>query len=226
MDTQFERTGELEQMFWCHVPKDYARGLVQIISTAYEDAWIACSETLGMEPPEAENTCWSVRRAFIEQRMRDLAKTFPGMEVDHVLGRDLSPATPWNHTRIVSGRVSFTQACVQHSDDLPVVSHSRATYSLPNHQQFLFPEMAAEAPREDAVLFAVIAHGRDPRVRGKLGFLVIRFPKPGAAEYYESRIDLLDRFPESLTAIASYDTDVENINLPPEPMLKDMSKAQ
>ena len=204
---------ELRTMFWEAVPREYMRRSVKVLADCYARAAMFCTTVLEMEDSEADNTRWSIRRGLIEGGLRKII--IPPMRAEVVWGRDSAMPQPWNHTAIIAGNVRMTQLSAQAYDQSPRQSHSREMYALKNQQRFLFPEVEPEEQVNTNPLYSILLHGRDRRMPGQVGFAYVRFPKPGAQEWYAETIDLLAEF--SQIAL----TDSGRIDLAPEEPIAD-----
>ena len=210
---------ELRTIFWEFMPRDYMRRLLRVVADAYSRAEYACISHLELDGPEADNTRWSVRRAFVEGGMRQLATQFPTVHAEVIRGRDCPAPNPWNHTLISCGRVLLTQCTVMHPDDIVRPSISREIYSLPNAQKLLFPELQPRRSKKvgDSPLYGILVHGREVGTSAKLGFAFVRFPQPGAAEWYSERINLFSEFADSVAHLQrNADPSNEVVKLLPE----------
>jgi len=180
-------SGPLVSMFWEAFPRDFMRQVLMCLRDAYPIA--SYQAYSGHEQPEADNLRPFLRRAYIEENLRHIARPFSAT-VTATAKRGNS--NWWNHTLVECGSVSFTESTVFQPDQIVRWSRDRDQYSADNRQKLLFDERVEPSEKS---LYGILLHGREGMDRAKLGFAVVRFPLPKVAGYYESRIDLLKEFP-------------------------------
>lgn len=189
-----EHTSDLVGFFWRHMPRVYLERVLRSLFDCYEAADERCHTEF--DTPEVGNIRPFFRRALIEGQLREIAAAFP--EIAAQARR--SPASSWNHTLVICGRVAMTQNAAGGPDEIVRPSLFRQMYAARDNQRYLFPEMEPQAPPPDSVLYGILLHGQSSESPIFPGFAMIQFPREDLQSYWPARIDLFEEFPEVVRA--------------------------
>ncbi|MCX7424146.1 MAG: hypothetical protein NTW96_00680 [Planctomycetia bacterium] len=165
-------------------------GVLRALFDCYEAADERCQTDF--DRPEAANLRPFYRRALIESQLREVAASFP--EITATARR--SPASGWNHTLVLCGRIALTQNAVGGPEEIVQPSLFRQRYAARDNQRYLFVELEPEEPPPDSVLYGILIHGQANEGVVFPGFARIVFPKEDLQSYLPGQIDLFREFPE------------------------------
>jgi hypothetical protein len=189
-----EPTSDLVSFFWNYMPRKYLERAFRSLFDCYEAADDRCQTEF--DRPEGVNLRPFYRRALIEGQLREVAASFPEMTAT----ARRSPASGWNHTLVLCGRIALTQNAVGGPEEVVQPSLFRQMYAARDNQRYLFPELEPEEPPPDSVLYGILIHGQSDEGAIFPGFAKIVFPKEDLQSYWPGRIDLFQEFPEVVRA--------------------------
>lgn len=174
------------------IPQDFCHELTRLIVHDYQKAYILCEGQFA--PQEAHDARPHVRRAYIEQDVRNAAQRFTE------IASSVPPNSANNcyHTEIRAGRVVLTISAVDKPET--IIREARFRFAYANEWQSAMPFMEQDdfEPASERSVYAVAIHGPNPQ-DGKLpGFIHVVFPTPDCSAYLAGRIDLLREHPDIL----------------------------
>jgi hypothetical protein len=157
------------------------------------------------------------RRSLIEGQIREIAEPYPEIQAS----ARRSPASGWNHTLVICGRVALTQNAAGCPEEVVRPSLFRQMYAGPDNQRFLFREMEPEEPAPDSVLYGILIHGQSVESAILPAFARIVFPKQNLKENWSQQIDLFEEFPQVVRARTLGAFEAEPVHISePEPALR------
>lgn len=180
-------------IFLENMPRDYLAGALRTLFDCYEASEDQCDATF--QRSEAVNLIPFYRRAMIEQQLREVAGSFPGIRAE----ARRSPSSGWNHTLVLSGRAALTENAVGHPDGLVRPSLFRMMYAGKDNQQYLFPEMQPLPSPPDSIVYGILIHGHSESCVLPC-FAKIVFPREDLQSNLPGEIDLFREFPEIVRA--------------------------
>jgi hypothetical protein len=171
---------------------EFCRELTRIVVRDYQRADAFCEEHFAQQ--EAHDTRPHIRRALIEQDVRNTARRFPHMAAC------AQPNSVNNcyHTEIRAGRVVLTISAVDNPEAIVREARFRLTYASEYQSAMPFMQQDNVEPMTERSVYAIVIHGPNPRERRLPGFVQIVFPVPDCTAYVAGRIDLLAEYPDVL----------------------------
>jgi len=181
-----------KDIFREYVPDEFCRELTRIIIRDYQRADTLCDEQFAAQ--EAHDARPHVRRAYIEQDVRNAARRFTEMAAS------VPPNVTNNsyHTEIRAGRVVLTVSAVDNPETIVREARFRLGYAGEWQSAMPFMEQDDVQPMSERSVYAIAIHGPNPHDRKLPGFIHIAFPVPDCSTYLAGRIDLLSEYPDIL----------------------------
>jgi hypothetical protein len=165
----------IRSAFYKAIPAELIEDILRLLAAEYRTAYEECK--MFYPPEEAHDLRPHVRRAKIESKVRELAKSYPGVTATV---EPNARRTGW-HTVIRSGNVAMTISHVNQPSDMVRAADFRTTYAQDAQINMFGPDKPK--PPRDATLFAILRHGASKRTPRRPDFVRVGFPDEDCTHY-------------------------------------------